>query len=55
MPLHFHDKDAVEVFVEGGTIRTKTVDGREETRRFATKDARFVPGNRVDSEEAISG
>jgi hypothetical protein len=55
VPMHFHDKDAVEVFVQGGTIRTRSRDGHEESKTWAVKDARFVAGNQVDSEEAVSG
>jgi hypothetical protein len=55
VPLHVHDKDSVEIFVEGGTIRTRMDDGREETKTVAFKDARFVPRGQTDTEEAISG
>jgi len=53
--MHFHDKDYVEVFVDGGTIRTKMASGKEETHTYKREDVRFVPGNRTDSEEATSG
>ena len=53
--LHVHDRDSIEVFFEGGTLLTKSADGHEEKRTVAFKDARFVPQNRADSEEAISG
>jgi hypothetical protein len=55
VPLHVHDKDSVEIFVEGGTIRTRMDDGREETKTVTFKDARFVPRGQTDIEEAISG
>jgi hypothetical protein len=55
VPLHVHDKDSVEIFVEGGTIRTRIDDGREETKTVTFKDARFVPRGQTDIEEAISG
>jgi hypothetical protein len=55
VPMHVHDKDSVEIFVEGGTIRTRMADGREETKAVAFKDARFVPRGQTDTEEAISG
>lgn len=54
-PMHVHDKDSVEIFVDGGAIRTKFADGREETKTVAFKDARFVPRGQTDSEEAVSG
>jgi len=53
--MHVHDKDSIEIFVAGGTIRTKMADGREETKTVAVKDARFVPRGQMDTEEAISG
>jgi len=55
VPMHVHVKDSVEIFVEGGTIRTRMADGREETKTVAFKDARFVPRGQMDTEEAISG
>ena len=52
---HIHDTDTIEVFVDGGTIRTTAKDGRPETDSVAFKKARFVPRGRVDTEEAIAG
>ena len=52
---HVHETDTIEVFVDGGTITTRTADGKVETRTVASKDARFVPRGRVDTEEAASG
>jgi hypothetical protein len=54
-PRHVHDTDTIEVFVDGGTIRTTSKDGKPETHTVAFKDARFVPRGRIDIEEAISG
>ena len=53
--MHTHDTDTIEVFASGGTIRTKTPDGKVETHDVAFKTARLVPRGRVDSEEAIAG
>jgi hypothetical protein len=50
---HFHDKDRVEVFVSGGTLRTTGADGQPQTQEVAPWSARFVAGNRVDNEEAV--
>lgn len=55
LALHRHERDSVEVFVEGGTLVTKMADGHEETKTVAFKDARFVPRGQVDTEEAVSG
>ena len=53
-PRHVHNTDTIEVFVDGGTIRT-TANGKQETHTVAFKNARFVPRGRVDTEEAVSG
>jgi hypothetical protein len=53
--LHAHERDSVEVFVTGGTLRFRSVGGQEETTTFSSKDARFVPRGRVDAEEVVAG
>jgi len=50
-----YERDAVEVFFDGGTIRHRTPDGKEETRTFSRKDARFVPRDTIGSETAVAG
>ena len=52
---HIHDTDTIEVFVDGGSIRTTGAGGTSETHTVAFKTARFVPRGRVDTEEAVSG
>jgi len=52
---HVHDKDSVEIFFEGGTIVSKSADGREDRKTWAFKSARFVPRGLVDTEEAVFG
>lgn len=52
---HVHDTDTIEVYVDGGTIRTRGPDGAEDTHVVAWKTARFVPRGRADTEEAVSG
>ena len=52
---HTHDTDTIEVFLTAGRIRTRTVDGKDETHDVAFKSARWVPRGRVDTEEAVSG
>jgi hypothetical protein len=53
--LHIHDRDSVQVFMTGGTIRFTDERGKQETKTFAFKDARFIPRGTIDSEEAVSG
>jgi hypothetical protein len=55
VPLHLHDRDSVQVFFQGGTIKFTGADGKIETKMFAFKDARFIPRGAVDAEEALSG
>jgi hypothetical protein len=43
---HIHERDSVEVFFDPGTIRYRAADGKEETKTFKRKDARFVPRGR---------
>jgi hypothetical protein len=52
---HVHDKDSIEVFFTGGTIRYITPDGKQESKAVAFRDFRFVPRGTVDSEEAVAG
>ena len=53
--MHLHDRDSVQVFFEGGTIRFTGAGGKAETKTFAFKDARFIPRGTIDAEEAVSG
>jgi hypothetical protein len=55
VPLHVHDTDAVEVFLDPGTIVARSADGKETSFTAAFKSARFVPRGTVDSEQATAG
>ncbi|MBC7983146.1 MAG: hypothetical protein H7Y02_04745 [Candidatus Obscuribacterales bacterium] len=55
VPTHMHDKDSVQVFFQGGTIKFTGVDGKVETKTFKFGDARFIPRGTVCAEEAING
>jgi len=55
VPTHIHDRDSVQVFYQGGTIRFTTTDGKSETKNFEFGDARFIPRGTVETEEAIEG
>jgi hypothetical protein len=52
---HIHDRDSVQVFFQGGTIKFTSPDGKIDTKTFAFGDARFIPRGTVDTEEALSG
>jgi hypothetical protein len=55
VPRHMHDKDSVQVFFQGGTIKFTRADGTSETQSFKFGDARFIPRGTIDAEEAIDG
>jgi hypothetical protein len=52
---HSHERDSVQVFFAGGTIRFTSRDGKVETKTFKFGDTRFIPRGTVDAEEAITG
>jgi hypothetical protein len=54
VPMHTHDKDSVQVFFQGGTIKFVGADGKTEIREFKSGAARFVPRGTTCSEEAIN-
>jgi hypothetical protein len=55
LPTHVHDKDSVQVFYQGGTIKFTSPDGKIETKTFKFGDTRFIPRGTIDTEEAITG
>jgi hypothetical protein len=52
---HVHERDSIEIFIEGGVIAYTSKDGAKTSKGYSWKDARFVPRGTVDSEEATSG
>jgi len=52
---HMHDKDSVQVFFEGGTLRFTGADGKIETKAFAFGDTRFIVRGTIDAEEVVEG
>jgi hypothetical protein len=55
LPLHMHDRDSVQVFFTGGTIKFTQADGKVTTQTFKFGDARFIAKGTMDSEEAVEG
>ena len=57
VPLHFHDKDAVVVFLnsEPGTLLLTNEDGSEERITASHGDVQFWPRGRAHTEEAVDG
>jgi quercetin dioxygenase-like cupin family protein len=54
-PMHFHDKDVVVVFMENGSIRSTTPDGKSSVNDVWFGLTRFSPRDRVHVEELVSG
>jgi len=51
---HTHDKDSVQVFYTGGTLKFTDANGKVETKTFKFGDARFIPRGTVCAEEAVN-
>jgi quercetin dioxygenase-like cupin family protein len=54
-PMHFHDKDAVVVVMEGGELESTSPDGKSRVSRLSRGEASFTPANRAHSEKLVSG
>jgi hypothetical protein len=54
-PMHFHDKDAVVVVMEGGEVESTSPDGKSRVSRLSRGEASFAPANRAHSEKLVSG
>ena len=54
-PMHYHDKDVVVVFLDNGTLRSKTPTGQETSNDYKAGDIRFTVGDRVHSEDLATG
>lgn len=54
-PMHFHDKDVIVVFMDGGELKSTTPDGKSTVSTVTRGTARFTPGNRTHSETLVSG
>ncbi len=52
--MHVHAKDAVEVFVTGGTIKRTRPDDTAETVTYKAGDAHYIKQHTVDTEEAVN-
>jgi len=54
-PMHFHDKDAVVVFLEDGDLRSTTLDGKVTVNSFTPGTVRFNARDRTHTETLIRG
>jgi len=54
-PMHFHDKDAVVVFLDDGDLSSTTPDGKVVVNSFTSGTVRFNPGGRTHTETLVRG
>ena len=54
-PMHFHDKDVVVVYVENGSLKSTTPDGRSQINPNAFGLTKFNPRNRTHTEQLVTG
>jgi len=54
-PMHFHDKDAVVVFLEDGDLKSTTVDGQVTLNSLTPGTAKFNTRNRTHTETLVRG
>jgi hypothetical protein len=54
-PMHFHDKDVVVIYLDNGTLKSTTTDGKSVTNRRATGETYFNPRDRVHTETLTEG
>jgi predicted metal-dependent enzyme (double-stranded beta helix superfamily) len=54
-PMHFHDKDAVAVFMEDGVLQSTTPDGRSQESEVKRGMVRFNEAGRVHVETLVRG
>jgi quercetin dioxygenase-like cupin family protein len=55
LPMHYHDRDLIWVFLEGGTLLSTSEDGQEERTTWAYKDVRFLARGQAHRVEVVSG
>lgn len=54
-PMHYHDKDALVIYHDEGSVKSTTPDGKAIVNNFKFGSIRFNPGNRVHSELLVDG
>jgi hypothetical protein len=54
-PVHFHDKDVVVVYLENGSLRSTTPDGKSVVNDYSEGATRFNLRDRVHSETLVTG
>jgi len=54
-PMHFHDKDVVVIYLDNGTLKSTTTDGKSVTNKRTTGETYFNPRDRVHTETLTEG
>ncbi len=54
-PMHFHDKDVVLVYLEDGSLKSTTPDGKDTLNDYSFGQIKFNPGNRAHTELLVKG
>jgi hypothetical protein len=54
-PMHFHDKDVVVIYLDNGTLKSTTPDGKSVTNRRRPGDTFFNARDRVHTETLVDG
>jgi hypothetical protein len=54
-PMHFHDKDVVVIYLDNGTLKSTTPDGKSVTNKRSPGDTFFNPRDRTHTETLIDG
>jgi quercetin dioxygenase-like cupin family protein len=55
VPMHFHDKDSVVVFMSDGELKSTAPDGKSDTIKVTRGMTRFSPRGGIHAEELLSG
>jgi hypothetical protein len=54
-PMHFHDKDVVVIYFEGGSLQSTTPDGKSVVNTRSAGGTFFNPRDRVHTETLLDG
>src|SRR6185295_1988411 len=54
-PMHFHDKDVVVIYLDNGTLKSTTTDGKSVSNKRTMGQTYFNPRDRVHTETLTEG
>ncbi|HYA15904.1 MAG TPA: hypothetical protein VEF06_00490 [Bryobacteraceae bacterium] len=54
-PMHFHDKDAIPIYMEETDLKSTTPDGQVTENDYKPFEVRFSPRNRTHTEVLVRG